>query len=76
MENVKILILNFKKSNGNAFSFNVPYPKDEVSATDIKSLADFMIKNDMMQFKNDIKLSSFEKAFMQEVSKTPVNLVA
>lgn len=76
MENVKILILNFKKSNGNAFSFNVPYPKDDVSAADIKSLADFMIKNNMMQFKDDVKLASFEKAIMQEVSKTPVNLEA
>ena len=76
MDNVKILILNFKKSNGNAFSFNVPYPKDEVSGADIKSLADFMIKNDMMQFKDDIKLSSFEKAVMQEVRKTPVNMAA
>ena len=76
MENVKILILNFKKSNGNAFSFNVPYTKDVVSDADIKSLADFMIKNNMMQFKDDVKLASFEKAFMQEVSKTPVNLEA
>ena len=73
MDNVKILILSFKKSNGNSFSFNVPYPKDDVSANDIKNLADFMLKNDMIQFKDETTLSSFEKAFMQEVSKTPIN---
>lgn len=80
MENIKILILNFRKSTGNSFSFSVPYPKDEVSAADIKALADFMIKNDIMSFndkhKGEVKLSSFEKAVMQETTKTPVDMAA
>ncbi len=70
----KILVLNFKKSNGNAFSFSVPYPKDEIVAADVLALANFMIQNNVIVFKDKAQLATFEKAYVQETSKTPVNM--
>lgn len=70
----RTLVLGFKKSNGNAFSFSIPYPKDEIVTADVNALASFMIQNSIIVFKDNSKIASFEKAYVQEVSKTPVNL--
>lgn len=74
METEKTLILHFKKSNGNAFSFNVGYPKEDLQNQDIKDLAAYIITNKMFVFKDSVTVSSFEKAEMQEVNKTPIAL--
>ncbi|MGL5256736.1 MAG: DUF2922 domain-containing protein [Proteocatella sp.] len=76
METEKTLILHFKKSNGNAFSFNVGYPKDDLKSQDIKALAAYIITNKMFVFKDNVTVSSFEKAEMEEVNTSPVSLEA
>ncbi|MGB5822678.1 MAG: DUF2922 domain-containing protein [Proteocatella sp.] len=73
MDSEKTLVLSFKKTNGNAFSFNVPYPKDEIVAADVLALANFMIQNKIIVFKDNSEIATFEKAYVQEVSKTTVN---
>lgn len=74
MESEKTLVLGFKKTNGNAYSFNVPYPKDETVAADVVALADFMILNKILVFSDGSELETFEKSYVQEVIKTSVNI--
>lgn len=73
MDTEKNLVLSFKKSTGNAWSFTVPYPKDDIAGADVLALANYMITNRIIVFKDLSELASFEKAYMQEVTKTDVN---
>ncbi|MDO5061934.1 MAG: DUF2922 domain-containing protein [Peptostreptococcaceae bacterium] len=74
MNNEKILILVFKKSNGGSFRFSVPYPIENAEATPIKSLGTLMIDNDLMEFTDGAKLQLLEKAYYQETKLNEVSL--
>jgi len=73
MDAEKNLILSFKKSSGNMWSFSVPYPKDDIDGADVLALANYMITNKVIIFQDMTELASFEKAYVQEVTKTAVN---
>lgn len=72
--NEKMLVLTFKKDSGTSYSMNIPYPIEPVSAENINRLAETMIQNQIFVFPDGSKLSTFEKAVLQEVTKTPVEL--
>lgn len=74
MEIKKLLVLKFRKTDGNLYTLNIPDPVEPVEAGDIKELADHMIANDVVKFANDVTLASLEKAFVQQVEKVDVEL--
>lgn len=70
----KLLVLVFKKSNGESFRFGVAFPKDSVEGEQVKALGTAMIDGDLMQFKDGATLASLEKAYLQEIKQNEVSI--
>lgn len=70
--NDKTLVLVFRKSTGAAYSFSLPYPDEDLEATDVKALGELMVDSNILSFKDGVTLASLESAYVKELTKDPI----
>lgn len=70
----KVLVISFKKTNGKVYNFNIAFPVDNATKEAVEALAENMIQNSLITFKDGAELKSLEKAYYKEVKTRDISL--
>lgn len=76
MNETNYIVMTFKKSNNEQHSIKLAYPKLPAVGSDIKALGEFIVDNSVFSFDDATTLSTFEKAAVQTIKETDIDLEA
>lgn len=71
---VETLSVVFKKNDGKTFFMPIPYPKKPVSQEAVKELVQYVIEQNVFEFKDGAKITGLKEVVLLSRNEQPVEV--